>query len=286
MAIFIFVCPMLLLFTLFVIFPIVPSIIISLQNNDGFTSKGFVGIANYKGVLGDKDFWLANLNNIKIIVIEVLIGLPLSFILALVINSQTSGIRRFFKMGSFLPSVLSVTVISQMWIGIYEPQWGLLNSLMKTIGLGGLAHEWLSDEGTALICVAVAFLWQFVGFNMLLFYTGLKSIPTTYYEASVIDGANHFQSTIKITIPLLQEITKYLLLISTLGCMAQFAHIRIMTSGGPGGASNTVVYYLYTQAFTASDFGKGCAISVLFVIECLIITFIINQCVAKEKLQY
>ena len=121
---------------------------------------------------------------------------------------------------------------------------------------------------------------------MLLFYTGLKSIPKTYYEASLIDGANAFQSTIKITIPLLQEITKYLLLISTLGCMAQFAHVRIMTGGGPGGASSTVVYHLYKQAFTSMDFGVGCAISVLFVIECLVITFIINRTVAREKIQY
>lgn len=285
-VIFVFVFPMLFLFSIFVIFPIIPSITISLQDNNGFTSRGYVGLANYLDVLKDNDFWHSNFNNIKIILMELFVGLPVSFILALLLDAQLPGIKRFFKMSSFMPAVLSVTVISQMWIGIYEPQWGLLNSLLKVVGLGSLTREWLSDESTALVSVAVAFLWQFIGFNMLLFYTGLKSIPKTYYEASLIDGASYLQSTIKITIPLLQEITKFLLLISILGSMAQFAHVRIMTGGGPGGASTTVVYYLYNQAFTASDFGKGSAISVLFVIECLIITFIINQTVAKEKIQY
>lgn len=285
-AIFLFTFPLLALYTIFVVYPIIPGIITSLQNHNGFSSQGFAGLANYKDVVQTPEFWKSNLNNLIIIAVSTLLGLPFSLFLAMLIDVQTSGMRRFFKIASFMPAVLSVTVISQMWIAIYEPRWGLLNTILQNIGLESLTGQWLSDEKTAIFSITVAFLWQFIGFNMLLFYTGIKSIPKTYYEAALIDGANYMQSCVKITVPLLQEVTKYLLLISILGSMAQFAHVRIMTNGGPGDASRTIVYQLYYTAFMQSDYGKGSAIAVLFIIESLIITLIINSIVAKKKLQF
>jgi multiple sugar transport system permease protein/raffinose/stachyose/melibiose transport system permease protein len=173
-----------------------------------------------------------------------------------------------------------------MWVAIYEPQWGLLNRILKTIGLGNLATAWLSNEKTVMVCITIAFLWQYLGLNALIFYTGIKTIPRTYYEAALIDGAGFFTCSIKITIPLLQEMIKYLLFVSVLGCMSQFAHVRIMTSGGPGDSSRSVIYQLYYTAFSMSDFGQGSAIAVLFIIECLIITVIINKFVAREKIEF
>jgi ABC-type sugar transport system permease subunit len=285
-AIIVFAFPLLILYSTFVIFPIIPGIITSLQDNNGFANQGFVGLSNYIEIFQMPEFWKSNFNNLIIVLVSTLLGLPCSLFLALLIDAQSDRMRRFFKISSFMPAVLSVTVISQMWVAIYEPRWGLLNTLLQKIGLESLKGQWLSDEKMAIFCITFAFLWQFIGFNMLLFYTGIKSIPKSYYEAALIDGANYFQSSIKITIPLLQEVIKFLLLISILGCMAQFAHVRIMTNGGPGDASRTVVYQMYYTAFMQSEYGKGCAIAVMFIIECLIITLIINNSVAKKKLQY
>ncbi|RCX14770.1 carbohydrate ABC transporter membrane protein 1 (CUT1 family) [Anaerobacterium chartisolvens] len=286
LAIFIFSFPALILFTTFVIYPIFPEIAISFQKNDGFKSLGYVGFENYINVLNDATFWKSNLNTFIIVAISVFIGLPTSLLLALVMDKQTESVRRFFKASSVFPAVLSVTVIAQMWIAIYEPQWGLINSILKAVKLDNLAIAWLSDENTVVLAITVAFLWQYIGLNALLFYTGIKAIPNTYYEAAVIDGAGFLRASVKITIPLLQDVTKYVLVLSTLGCMAQFAHVRIMTAGGPGDASRTVVYQLFYKAFSASDFGQGCAIAIIFILECLVLTFLINRFVAREKIEF
>ncbi|HEX3028531.1 MAG TPA: sugar ABC transporter permease [Clostridia bacterium] len=286
LAIFIFAVPTLILFTAYVVYPIIPEIIISFQKHNGFRSMGNVGFANYLEVLKSDTFWLSNRNTLKIVLISTFIGLPISLLLALLMDRQTEKFRRFTKASSVFPAVLSVTVIAQMWVAIYEPQWGLLNSIFRGLGLGGLAKEWLSDEKTVIYAIAVAFLWQYIGLNALLFYAGIKSIPKTYYEAACIDGAGFLRTSLKITIPLLQDVTKYVFVLSILGCMSQFAHVRIMTSGGPGDISRTVIYQLYYKAFSASDFGQGCAIAVIFVIECVIVTLFINKFVAREKIEY
>ena len=285
-AIFIFAFPTLLLFTAFVIYPIFPELIISFQENDGFKNMGYVGFKNYLNVLRDEVFWQSNLNTFIIVLISTLIGLPISLALALIMDIQSDSVRRFFKFSSVFPAVLSVTVIAQMWVAIYEPQWGLLNGILRAIGLDNLALAWLSDERTVVLAITVAFLWQYIGLNALLFYTGIKAIPKTYFEAALIDGAGFIRTSIKVTIPLLRETVKYLLTISILGCMSQFAHVRIMTAGGPGSSSRTVIYHLYYKAFSASDFGQGCAIAIIFIIECLILTFIINRYVAREKIEF
>lgn len=285
-ATFIFAFPALLLFTVFVIYPIFPEILISFQKNDGFRNMGFVGFENYARVLRDATFWRSNLNTILIVILSTFVGLPISLLFALVMDRQSEGVKRFFKASSVLPAVLSVTVIAQMWIAIYEPMWGLLNSILRALHLDGLALAWLSDSRTVVPAIAVAFLWQYLGLNALLYYTGIKAIPKTYYEAAVIDGAGFFTTCIKITIPLLQDVTKYLLVLSVLGCMSQFAHVRVMTGGGPGDMSRTVIYQLFYKAFSASDFGQGCAIAILFIIECLILTFAINKLVAREKIEF
>jgi len=285
-AIFIFAFPTLLLFTTFVIFPIFPELVISFQKNDGFKNMGYIGFKNYLNLLHDPVFWESNSNTFIIVLISTFIALPISLALALIMDTQSDSIRRFFKFGSVFPAVLSVTVISQMWVAIYEPQWGLLNNILRSIGLDSLALAWLSDERTVVLAIAVAFLWQYIGLNALLFYTGIKAIPKTYYEAALIDGAGFIRTSLKVTIPLLRETIKYLLTISILGCMSMFAHVRIMTAGGPGTASRTVIYHLYYKAFSASDFGQACAIAIVFIIECLIITFFINRFVARERIEF
>ena len=286
LAIFIFSFPALLLFTAFVIYPLFPEILISFQKNDGFNSMGYVGFENYFNVLRDPTFWKSNVNTFTIVLISTCMGLPISLLLALIMDRQGERVKRFFKASSVFPAILSVTVIAQMWIAIYEPQWGLINSILRGIGLDGLAMEWLSDERTVVLAITAAFLWQYIGLNALLFYTGIKAIPKTYYEAAVIDGAGFFRTSLKITIPLLQDVSKYVLVLSVLGSMSQFAHVRIMTAGGPGDVSRTVIYQLYYKAFSASDFGQGCAIAIIFVLVCLVLTVFINKFVAREKVEF
>ena len=181
---------------------------------------------------------------------------------------------------------MAVTIIAQIWIAIYNPQWGLVNSFLRAVGLDDLARSWLTDESTAMTSVAITFIWQYIGFNMVLFYAGLKSIPRTYFEAALIDGAGPVRSTWYITIPLLQDIIKYVLIISVLGCMGLYVHVKMMTSGGPGDATMTVIYLLFNTAFKDMEFGRGCAVAMLFLGECVVVSAVINRFVAREKIEF
>ncbi len=286
LSIFVFAFPALALFTAFVVYPLIPQIIISFQKHDGLASQGWVGLDNYTEVLKSESFWSAQKNTIIIVLLSVFVALPISLLLALILDRQSERVRRFFKASILFPAVLSVTVIAQMWVAIYEPQWGALNSVLTSLGLENWTHSWLSEKDTVVYCIAFAFLYQYIGLNALLFYSGIKSIPKSYFEAARIDGAGFFTTSFKITIPLLQEVVKYVLVISTLGSMGLYSYIRVMTAGGPGRLSRTVVYEMFYTAFSKSHFGVGCAIAVLFVIECLFVSLLINRLVARKKIEY
>lgn len=285
-AILIFSVPTLALFSLFVVYPIFPQIAISLQKHNGIEALGYVGFENYRAIFADPELWQALGNNVRLVLYNVCVGLPISISLALILDHMGERTRRFFKTASFMPAVLSVTVIAQMWIALYQSRWGAINGILRAIGLGNLATAWLSNPSTVMPAVGFAFLWQYIGLNMVVFYTGVKSVPKSYYEAALIDGASNFQINIRIIIPLLQDVLKFLLIISVMGCMRQFEHVKIMTGGGPGSLSRTIVFQLFYTAFTTSEFGKGCATAVLFIAICLTINAVINATIAREKIEF
>jgi len=286
MSIFVFAAPALLLFTVFCVYPLLPQIWMSLHNHDGFRNLGFVGLDNYREMIANSSFWTAHKNTYLIVAISILLGLPLSMMLALYMDSQTPNLRRFFKSAAMFPAILSVTVVAQIWVAFYEPNWGLFNSLLKAVGLESWTKSWLTDQYTVMPSIGLTFLWQYIGLNAILLYTGIKTIPKQYYEAALIDGASFVKVSLRITIPLMQDVIKYVLILSMLGSMAFYSHVRIMTSGGPGDLSRTVVYQMYYIAFETSQFGKGTAIAVLFVLECLLISFLIQRFVARERLEF
>lgn len=282
----VFVVPALVLFAMFVIYPLIPEIKISLQNHNGMTSKEFVGLKNYITVLTSASFKKAQWNTILTVAINLLIGLPISLIFALLMDRVSPKVRTFFKITSVFPAVLSATVIGKMWVAIYEPQWGLVNTILDAIGLDSLTKIWLGNVDTAMVCIIIAYFWQFLGLNGLQFYTGIKAIPKTYYEAAEIDGAGFWTASFKITVPLLQDVMKYVITTSTMGSLAMFSYVSVMTQGGPGFSTRTLTYEMYYRAFTASKFGEGCAVAIVFVAEAVVVSMIINRFVAREKIEY
>lgn len=282
----VFALPALILFTVFVIYPLIPQLLISFQDHNGFVSHGYVGFENYIETFTSKAFLLSVKNTYLIVFMSVCIAIPISLLLALLMDILGENERRYFKLSSVMPALLSVTVIAQMWIAIYEPNWGLVNNLLEQLGLENLTRTWLGEKETVVICIAIAFLWQYIGINALLFYTGIKTIPKSIKEAAVIDGANFLQKSIFVIIPLLRDVGKYVLIVSTLGSMALFPHVRIMTMGGPGSMSRTMIYQLYYKAFSQSEFGQGSAIAIIFVIQSIIVSILINRFVAKDQIEY
>ena len=281
-----FLLPGFILFTLFVIYSIIPCFTMSLQNHNGVTSQGWVGFTNYVTALKSNVFWDAHKRTYLVLALELLIGIPLSLLMALMLDRTNSVVRGIYKFAALFPSVLSVAVIGKMFLGVFNTEWGIVNTVLRALHLDSLTRSWLSDPKTAIICIGVAYVWQYIGYNSILFYTGIKAVPTEFYEAATLDGANFMQVSVHITIPLLQDILKYVLTGATTGTLGMYGLISVMTAGGPGNKSRTVLYEMYYQAFQSSRFGYGCAIALLFLIECIIWALIINRFVAREQIQY
>lgn len=280
------VLPALLLFTIFIVFPLIPTVIASLQKTDGIVVSGFVGLDNFKKMFKDPVMWASDLNSFKVVAANVLVGMPLSLLLALFINEQGKKVRNFVKVGSFIPAVLSITVICQMWRMILQPRWGILDSLLKMVGLNSLITNWLTNPNTALNAVIVTFLWQYIGYNMVLFYAGIKSIPEKYYEACLLEGANFFHRNWYITLPLLQETIKFVTILSVLGSVSMFGQVSIMTNGGPGDISRTIVFHMFNKAFVYQDFGGGNAIAIFIALQGLLLIIFMNRILAKKRIEY
>lgn len=268
------------------IYPFFPTIYYSLRDFNGFKMNGFVGMKNYIDNFTDPVFWHSNMNSFKVIAAQILIGGPISLIFAFIINTQNEGMKRFFKTTSFLPSVMNVAVICLMWKMVLQPDWGILDTVLKAVGLDDIIKTWLIDSSTAIWCIAGVTIWQYIGYNMLLLYAGLRSIPHIYFEAARIEGATFIKQSIHITIPLMQEIIKFVLLLSTTGCLSMFAQVSIMTNGGPGDITRTIVFQMFYKAFSLSDFGGADAIAVIFAAEGLLLIAVINRIIARERIEY
>lgn len=283
-AIAVFSLPALIIYSIFIIYPLMPELRISLFEHDGFALKEFVGFANYIDIFTDDFFWSSLINSFKVIGVTALIGLPISLSLALILDTIGGGYKRFIKIASFLPAMISVSVISQVFLALLNPRWGLISTISAALGFDQI--DLLGDINTVMPTVALVFNWQYIGFNMILFYAGIRSIPRSFYEAALLDGANAAQSAILITIPLLKEIIKYVLIIAIMGGFSFYGHSVVMTKGGPGVASKTLLYYLNDTAFKYFEFGKGSAIAILFVIICVLVTLTINKIISSERVEY
>lgn len=263
----VFLLPGFILFTLFVIYSIIPCFIMSLQNHNGAASLGWVGLDNYITTLMSPAFWEAHKNTYLIVALELIIGIPGSLLLALMLDRAGKVAKAVYRFAALFPIVLSVTVVGKFFVlGIFDTNVGLLNSFLEAVGLENLTHSWLSNPDTVVACVAIAYIWQFLGMNSLLFYTGIRAIPGEFYEAALIDGAGFLKASLHITLPLLQDVFKYVLIGATIGTLGMYSQVAIMTDGGPGRASRTVIYEMYYQAFETSRFGYGCAIALLFLL--------------------
>ncbi|GAA0807690.1 sugar ABC transporter permease [Faecalicatena orotica] len=283
----VFILPGFILFTVFVIYSIVPCFIMSLQNHNGAASLGWVGIENYVTTLKSPAFWAAHKNTYWLLALELLVGIPGSLLLALMLDRAGKAAKAIYRFAALFPIVLSVAVVGKFFVlGIFDTNVGLLNSILNSVGLENLTRSWLSDSKTVMTCIAIAYIWQYLGMNSLLFYTGIRTIPGEFYEAALIDGAGFLKASIHITIPLLQDVLKYVLIGATIGTLGMYSQIAIMTRGGPGRASRTVIYEMFYQAFKTNRFGYGCAIALLFLLECIFWAFIINKFVAREPIEY
>ncbi|MGB4658545.1 MAG: sugar ABC transporter permease [Mobilitalea sp.] len=276
LAIALFTLPALLVFTIMVFYPIIQVFVKSFYEWNGLGAGTFIGIDNYVKLFDDTVFKISNKNALIFAVVITVFQMLFASIFALVVSNQRTKGRNFLRVAYFIPVVLSVTVVCQLWLNISNADNGLLNRLFAIVGLD-YEQNWLSSRDHAIYAIAFVNAWQWMGYQFALIMAGIKSIPNDYYEAARIDGATNMKAHLKITIPLLKETYKFCMVVSLTGGIKAFTEMFIMTKGGPGNATYTLTYMMYKAAFREFRYGYGLAAASILVLQCLIVIVIVNR---------
>jgi raffinose/stachyose/melibiose transport system permease protein len=276
-----FLLPALILFILFIIYPIFRSAYYSTFDWKGLgPAVDYIGLKNYVKIFADKVFLKAVQNVIIIIVCSLALQLPLAMMLAVIVGRDLPG-RTVFRAICFLPYVLSEVNTAIMWMLLYnpDPDRGLLNGILVMLHMKPV--NWMADMNIVLFAVFIALTWKYFGLHMLLYLTGLQNIPTEIEEAAIMDGASSFQSFFQITLPLLAGTIKTSVYMSVLGSIQQFILVWVMTRGGPVNASETMATYMYRFGFVRFQLGYGSAVAIIMFLLCVIFSLIYQQLTRK-----
>lgn len=270
-----FLLPAFLIYVLFVLKPLLFTIYLSFVKWDGAAAiKTFVGWSNYSKLLMSGVFRESLYHNMVWTGLMLVVPLLLGLILAVILDRSKIRANQFFMTAFFAPGVLALILVGVIWGWIYNPQFGVLNTVLSFLGLEHLTRGWLGDPKWALICVIGAGAWTYYGFCMVIYYAALQGVDQNLYEAAKIDGATEFQCFLYVTIPSLRTITTFLILISLINSFKVFDIVYIMTRGGPSTSSEVVATYAFVKAFEENQVGYGSAICSVLTIIILLVTYV------------
>ncbi len=266
-----FLLPAIILFLVFVVWPIVQSAHYSVYSWDGLGKpENFIGFDNYARLLKDPVFWKALGNNFFVLIWSLVTQIPLGILLAILLTGRIKG-SVFFRTLYVSPMVLSGVIVGLLWQWVYNPSFGLANSFLKWIGFEQYTSGWLGDAGIVMVCVMIVSTWRDLGFYIIIFIVAIQSIPEEFYGAAKVDGANSWQLHRYVTLPLIKKTTLTAFVLSIIGSLQFFDLTWVMTQGGPYHSSEVVTTYMFKTAFQLRDWGY--ATTLAFVLFC--ITFII-----------
>ncbi|MYQ76034.1 MULTISPECIES: sugar ABC transporter permease [unclassified Streptomyces] len=257
-----FVLPFLVVFALFLVWPVVQGLWMSLTDASlSLRGTEFVGFANYTEAFGDPDVWSSLGNTVLFTVISCVPLVLVALGMALLVHSGLAG-QWVWRLAYFAPYLLPVTVVTLIWTWLYQPDIGLGNQLLTSLGMEPVG--WLSDESVAMWSVAALTVWWTVGFNFLLYLAALQSLPTTYDEAAALDGAGAWRRLWSVTLPQLRHTTVLVAMLQVLASLKVFDQIYILTKGGPNGSTRPILEYVYDVGFTGYRLGYASAVSYIF----------------------
>ncbi len=283
-AILVFMLPATIFFVAIIIVPIFMSLYYSFLDWNGITKPDFIGLKNYIEMFTDKNvgFWPSVRNAFIFAGLSVFLQLPLALLLALVLAKGIKG-ERFFVTVFFIPVLLSTTVIGQLWMKIYNPEYGLLNVFLKWIHLDQACKTWLGDPKYAMVACFIPMLWQYVGYHMILMYAGIKSVPDDIKEAAKIDGANDAQLSTRIIIPMIKPVLRICVIFAVTGSLKAFDLIYVLTRGGPAHASEVPSTLMVNMIFDRSRYGFGSALAIFIIFLCFFFAILIKKVFKTEE---
>ena len=283
LAIFVFLLPGLLLFISILIAPIAVSLYRSLYDWNGFSEATFIGFNNYIELFtnGSIKFITSLKNSLILAFFSVFIQLPLALLLALLLGRGVKREKTFLSI-FFMPVLISTVVIGQLWLKIYNPDYGLLNRFLDAVNLGHLKHVWVGDVKTALGSIIVPTVWQYVGYHMLLMYAGVKGVDIDLREAAMLDGATKWQVDKYIIIPIIKPILRVSVIFAVTGSLKTYDLVRILTEGGPFQSTEVPSTLLENMLFLRNRYGMGSTISVMLILLCFAFALAITA-IFREK---
>lgn len=265
-----------LLFSLAV--PLGFSVYYSFTDWDGLGGYQHIGLDNYRSILtNDPVFWRSLRNVLVLIAVTVFVQNPCAFVLAAFLSRLSTRASRLLRTIYFVPAVLSLVIVAKLWVDVFNPTFGILNKLLRAVGLDALATSWLSNPSTSLAAVIWIIVWQGFGWALLFYYAALMTVPRDLEEAARVDGASWFQTYRHVIIPHLYPVISTVIVIDVISSMKQMELIYLTTAGGPGQLTQFLGVYLYQKAFVSGEYGYGNALSVLFVILSAGLTLLVQR---------
>jgi ABC-type sugar transport system permease subunit len=268
-----FVAPAFVLFGLFVLLPLVSSVFYAFTNWSGFSTPEWVGLANFSRALADPVHLTSYLHVTLYILGTLLLEVSFGLVMAVVLNSNRLGFSLMRGM-FFSPMVLSMTAAGVLWAFVLDYRLGLLNSVLRSVGLNDWALPWLSQGSTALIAIMFVSGWRFAGFYMIIFFAALRRIPRSIYEAATLDGAPPLHQFFTITLPLLRQQMLTCVLLAITGGFAGFDLFFTMTNGGPFNATDVPATWIIRTGFDNNELGYATAMTVILAVVVLIISVV------------
>ncbi len=287
-----FLLPAILLYGVFVIWPYAQAIYASLTSWRGVSgNKPFVGLENYQRLWDDERFHEALARNGQLLIVLPLVTIAIALTFAALFTQGSQQIRGagFYRIVFFFPQIIPAVIVGILWSYVYTPNIGLLNGILRAIGLGNVSTSWLTDPSTALWAIAAVAIWSSVGFYMVIFLASMQSIPTSFYEAAILDGATRWTSFKDITFPLIWETIRTSVIYLAIAALDFFILIVVVSGGSTTmGARRAEVaaLYLYNQAFESSRWGYASAIGVVLLILTLLLSLGIMRATRRETYEF
>lgn len=280
------ILPALILFLIFMIFPLVNGFKMSLYEWSGLSTNNaqFIGLENFKALFEDRYFIQSLRNTTFLLVIFPAITIILSLFLAVVLTQSKLREKNFYRVVLFFPNILSMVVIGVLFTYVYDPSIGILNSFFGKLGLENLQLAWLGDSKVVLWALVITMVWQAVGYYMVIYIAGLDGISPELYEVCYLEGATPWQKFRMVTLPLLWEVVRVTFAFFITGAFnLSFIFVNVMTKGGPDGRSEVMLTYMYNQAFSNAKYGYAMAIGVFVFIFAMILALIVNKISNTEE---
>jgi len=281
----VFLTPAFIFFTIFILFPICLSFYYTLVEWSGIGDKTFIWFDNYKELVKDKEYWQVAKNTFTLVLLAIVIQNPVGIVLAYLISRIKFGYK-FFRSSIFLPVVISAATTGLMFSLLLNNDLGIFNNVLKSIGLGFLQQNWLTDPKVVLYSVALPQVWQYLGIHFIIYLAAIQSIPKEIFESAHIDGANGFQVLRRIVIPLMWDVVQIAIVLNVTGSLKAFDMSWIMTWGGPGSASSYISVLMFRYAFKGFNFSYGTTVAMTILIYSLLFTVIFKKFFSKEAIEY